>query len=233
MKSILFLYFYLYFTNAVKINSYIRFFKNKSIYSIFNDLIKIENKEPIILNGDKTPFKKDFCRYISNINNIPFKEYSFHTFMTEFPHINNDKSLLYIDDFLIGNGRILNHYEENILLNLNRNSNLIVFQSDNIQTIPFKDQLIIRRFPIIQFPEIKKKDIVQYIYDTITLYNYDPNLYTINWSIYNIDNLDFEKINILLFELDHMNKNNIDFNFLKNNINSIIDSLYNLNNFNF
>jgi hypothetical protein len=225
MKSILFLYFYLIIVKSITINKYPKFLKNKSIYSIFNDLIKVEIKEPIILNGVKSSFKKDFCKLMSESNNIPFKEYTFDHFMLDLPHINNKKSLLYINDFLIDHGRILNNYEENILLNLNKNSNLIVLQADNIQTIAFKDSNIIRQFPIINFPEINKKEFVQYIYDLITINKYDNDLYNLNWMNYDIEKLDFEKINILLYELDNLKKKKVDLKYLHNNINNIIYSL--------
>jgi hypothetical protein len=100
-------------------------------------------KKPVILNGIETPLKKDFCKVISEINNIPFKEYRFDSFMTELPHVNNENCLLYINDFLVKHGRILNHYEENILLNINKNSNLIVLNTE------FKD---------IHFSPITKKN---------------------------------------------------------------------------
>jgi hypothetical protein len=232
MKSPIFLYFYLFcFVKSIMIDRYSRFLKNKSIYSIFNDIINQKLKKPIILNGVKTPLKKDFCKIISELNDITFKEYRFDSFMTELPYVNNKNSLLYINDFLVGHGRILNHYEENILLNLNKNSNLIVLNTDNINTIPFKDSNIIRHFPIIQFPEINKREIIQFIYDTITINDYDEDLYNLNWINYNIEKLDFEKINILAFELNSLYKKNKDFKLLNNNVNNIIDSLYNLNDF--
>lgn len=223
MKSYIFLYFYLFnFVKSITINKYSKFLKNKSVYNVFNDFLKLDLKEPIIFNGIKSPFKKDFCKIISELNNIPFKEYTFDYFMMEHPYVNNEKSILYVNDFLIGHGRILNHYEENILLNLHKNSNLIVFQSDDIKSISFKDTNIIRHFPIINFPEINKKEIIQYIYDIITINKYNNDLYNLNWIKYDIEKLDLEKLNILLYELN-INKNNLDSN---HNINKMIDSLH-------
>jgi hypothetical protein len=234
MNYIIFFYFCAFFVNSINSINSINFnrtplfLKKTSIYFFLNDAVKNDLKDPVIYNGELSPFRKDFCKIISEINNIPFKEYTLDKFMYDMPHINNMNCMLYINDFLIGNGRIFNHYEKDILLNINKNSNLILLHSDNIEKIPIKDNDFTRRFPIIQFPKINKKDIIQYIYDTITFNKYDTDLYNLNWIKYNIESLDFEKINILLFELDSMFKNNISFNIIHNNINIIIDSLYNI-----
>jgi len=229
MKSYIFLYFYLFnFVKSITINKYSKFLKNKSVYNIFNDFLKLDLKEPIIFDSIKSPLKKDFCKIVSELNDIQFKEYTFDCFIMELPYVNNKNSILYVNDFLIGHGRILNHYEENILLNLGKNSNLIVFQSDDIKSISFKDTNIIRHFPIINFPEINKKEIIQYIYDIITINKYNNDLYNLNWIKYDIEKLDLEKLNILLYELN-ISKNNLDSN---NNINKMIDNLYNLKNIN-
>jgi hypothetical protein len=232
MNFIILLFFYISYVNSILTNRYINIFKNKNIYNTFHQLIKPNIKEPIILNGNKTPLKKDFCKFISELNDINFKEYRFDRFMLELPHVNYENSILFINDFLIGNGRILNHCEENILLNLNKNTNLIVFQTDNIDSISFKDSKIISRFPIIQFPKITKRELTQYIYDVITFNKYETDLYNLNWINYDIENLDFEKINMLLFELDIMNKNNVSLKEIHNHINSIIDSLDTLDDIN-
>lgn len=231
MKSFIFFYFSILCIESLNINKY-HMFKNKNIHLIFSDIINIKLKRPIIFNGLKSPLKKNFCQIFAKENNIMFKEYRFDSFMLERPYVDYENSLLYINDFLIGNGRIFNHYEQNILLNINRNSNLIVFQADDIKNIPFKDNNIIRRFPIIEFPKIDKKEIIQYIYDTITINKYNSNLYDLNWNKYDVEKLDFEKINILLYELHCMNNDNIELIFLQNNINNIIDDLYSLNDIN-
>jgi len=226
MNYNIFLCFFLfYFVKSITINKYSKFLKNKSIYHVFNDVIKQDLKNPIIFDSIKSPLKKDFFKIISELNDIPFKEYTFDYFMMEHPHVNNKNSILYVNDFLVGHGRILNHYEENILLNLNKNSNLIVFHSDNINLIAFKDTNIIRHFPIINFPEINKKEIIQYIYDIITVNKYNDDLYNLNWNKYDIEKLNLEKLNILLYELNNTSKNNLDSNDLYNNIDKIIYSL--------
>lgn len=220
------LYFYVFYSvKSITINKYSNFLKNKNIYYVFNDVVKQDLKNPIIFDSIKSPLKKSFFKIISELNDIPFKEYTFDYFMMEHPHVNNKNSILYVNDFLVGHGRILNHYEENILLNLNKNNNLIVFHTDDINSIAFKDTNIIRHFPIINFPEINKKEIIQYIYDIITINKYNDDLYNLNWIKYDIEKLDLEKLNILLYKLNNLDKNNLDSNDLYNNVNKMIDSL--------
>jgi hypothetical protein len=209
--------------NSLYDNRYLNFFKKKTIHSEFNDLLKKNLKEPIILNSIKSPLSKDFCKIISELNNIPFKEYTFDYFMKHFPHINNDNSLLYINDFLIGYGRILNKYEEDILSNLCKNTNLLVFHADNIKEISFKDNNIIRYFQIIDFSDIKKKEIVQFILDTIQIKKYNDDLFYLNWIKYDIEKLDFEKINMLLHDLNELYFT-LHFKYSDYNINLMINS---------
>jgi len=230
MKLIVFLSFIvsIYSGRLLKLNEYPKFIQNKNIYSDLNDIVKHNMKNPVILNGVKTPFKMDLCKIISEQNNVKFKEYTFDTFITELPHVNNKNSLLYINDFLIKHGRILNHYEENILFNLHQNSNLIVFNTENLNTVPFKDINIIRYFKIYEFPEIDKREIIQYCYDNITVNNYDSELYNLDWITFNIEKLDFEKINILMYLMNNMFKKKKNINVLNENVNNMIDYLYKL-----
>ena len=204
------------------------FFKKKDIY---NKLLNYSNnklKNPIILNGIKTPLKTDFCRMFSDNNSIKYKEYTFDNFILKKPHLKYNNYLIYIKDYLVGNGRILNSYEEELLLSLNiyKNKNIIILEADNIDTIPYKDIHINSRFERIEFPIIAKKEIIHYINDIILHYQYSDDLFLLNWEKYNIEVLDFEKINILLFELDSLIKEeNIGIKEIHNCIEHIINGL--------
>lgn len=213
-------------TNSIKLNFNSRFLKNKPIYIELTNLIKDEYKNPIILDGEISPFKKDFCELICKINKIKYREYEFSDFIEKLPYLIHKDSVLYINDFLVKNGRILSNYEENRLLELRRDSNLIIFQSDNINNIPIKDNNIVKLFKIIRFPEFNKKDIIHYIYDTIEYNEYSDNLIWINWNNYDINKLNFEKINILLYEINRIFDNNFNHDileiFLKNSIDALI-----------
>jgi hypothetical protein len=215
---------YIYFINSFKQKSF-NFLKKNSIYTELNYLFTDKEDKNIILNGENFFLKKYLCKELCKINKHKFLEYSFNQFICESPHINNDDSLIYIDDFMIKNGRILNDFEEHRILNIPKSNNLIIFQSDNIQKIPFKDDRIIKRFKVLEFPNLEKKDLIHYIYDIIEKYNYDDNLYLLNWSQYNIDKLNIEHINILIFEINNMFYEGKSFNYIHNNLEIIINSM--------
>jgi hypothetical protein len=183
----------------------------------------------VILNGERTTIKRDFCKLLCDVNGFGFKELSYEDFITKLPYLKYEKTLIYVDNFMVGNGRIFNHYEESHLLHIPKTSNLIVFQSDNIETIPIKDNYLIRKFKLLQFPPIKNIDFNNYIYDMIRFNNYSDDLYGINWNHYdNLRKLNFEKINILLFEVNEMYKNNYDERIIESDIYLIINSLISL-----
>ena len=158
-------------------------------------------------------------------NDIQFREYTFKRFIQKVPHLKYENTLIYVKDFLIGNGRVFNTYEENLLLYLKKTTNLIIFESENIKDIPIKNTKIINNFKILNFPILYKLDIIHYIYDVIFLHKYNDDLFLLNWNIYNVEKLNFEKINILLFELNDMLENNIEFNKIHNRVNNMIESL--------
>ena len=82
------------------------------------------------------------------------------------------------------------------------------------------------RFEIIKFPHIEKKDIIKYIFDIILEYNYKDDLLLLNWIKYDIELLNIEKINMLLFELnDMMINDNVQINDIHKYINFFIDGL--------
>lgn len=199
-------------------NHYMKFndyFKKNEAFQIFNNLIQQELKHPIILSSSQLNYNEDLCRFFSNINNIEFMKYTFDDFMLELPYVNNQNCLIFVEDFLIKNGRILNQYEEFRLQELDENSNLIVFNSNELDTVPFKDINIIRRFKNIKLKTYTNKDLIHYINYVININNYDDNLYLINWKKYDLQNLSFEKINMLLFELDRMLKEKQSFDILE------------------
>ena len=217
-------------TNDYYINRYLRFFSKKSIFNTLDNILKENIKSPCILNGKKTELKKNMCQILANKNNINFEEYSFDEFILYKPYdtikpINNIKSsLIYINDFLLNDGRIFNKYEEDILINLKKTEDLIIFESINIDKIVYKDINIINKFNILEFPNNNKADIVEYIYDTIFHNKYNDKLLDIKWKSFDIECINFEKINIMLFELNnhHNNNNKINDSYIKSLIISFI-----------
>ena len=108
MKLIIFLlgYFEMVYSETI----YPNFLKNKSIYTTLCNLLENNIKEPILYNGQATSIKKDFCKIVADTYKIEYREFTFDSFILENPHLNNKNNLLYINDFLIGNGRIFNHF---------------------------------------------------------------------------------------------------------------------------
>lgn len=201
------------------------FLKKIDAFNKLHNLLNNHLKEPIILNGNRTPFKKDICHILCENSNMNFKEYTFDKFMFKLPHLKYENKLLYVSDYLIGNGRILNNYEAELLIQIPKTSNLIVFETENLSTIPYKDMNINRHFEIIEFPNIDKKQIVRYICDTILDNKYNDDLLLLNWIRYDIELLSIEKINILLFELNDMINEKIKINEIHKCINLMIDGL--------
>jgi hypothetical protein len=226
LKIILLNYFLL--TNSYKFT----FLKKTEIYNSISKLIEIknnkliQNNELFILDGEKTDIKRDYCKMICDINNFNFEEYTFKDFILNLPYNIHDKTMIYVNNFLIGNGRILNSYEQDKLLHIPITNNIILLETENLQNISLKDNNLIRKFNILNFPKITKKDIRCYIYDIINKYNYDDNLYLLNWTEYNnIDKLNLEQINILLFEINNMILEKINFNIIHNQVNYMINLL--------
>lgn len=188
--------------------------------------ININNPKPIIVDSKVELFKKNYLFYLSKINNIQIKEYTFDRFILEKPYLIYSKILIYINDFLPKKGRVFNSYEKEILLHLKNNNNLIIFNSKGIKGIKnIKDKHLIKKFDIYRFPRLGKIDIINYIYDIIDIEKYDDTLYILNWNNYsNIEKMNFEEINILLFEINNMFQNNIALNIIHDSINDIINS---------
>ena len=221
-------------TYSLKMNmNQFTFLKKKEIMTDLTNLLLYDYIEKVvILNGERTLIKKDFCKLLCDVNGFNFKEFNYEDFITKLPYLKYNNTLIYVDNFMVGNGRIFNHYEESHLLHIPKTSNLIVFQSDNIETIPIKDNYLIRKFKILQFPSIKNINFNNYIYDMISINNYSDDLYGINWNSYNnLKQLNFEKINILLFEVNDMYKNNYNEKMIESNIHLIINGLISLEDF--
>ena len=127
MKLIfLFASIYLIFLNVQSKKKYFHFLRKHTIYSDINKIFSQELKNPVILNGIKTSYKKTLCLSYCNANAIFFNICSFEHFIQNLPHLKYENSMIYVKDFLIGNGRVLNLYEENILKCIPKTSNAII-----------------------------------------------------------------------------------------------------------
>ena len=202
------------------------FLKKTNICNKFNKILSIDHCDSIILDGDKTELKKDYCKMLSDINLFNFHDCTYENFIVNLPYNEKNNTMIYVNNFLQDNGRIFNEYEQKILYNIPSTNNLIIFETENLDSVPLKDIQMIKRFKILNFPKITKRDIRCYIYDTINKNKYDDEMYLLNWTEYNdIDKLNFEKLNILLFEIDSMLKKKIGLNIIHLRINNLIMSL--------
>jgi len=200
------------------------FFKDLKLYD------NLKEKEPIILNGVKTNLKKNTCTIYCDINNIQFKPYSFDNFLLKKPHLKYENSMIYIKDYLVGNGRILNEFEKETMNSLPSTSNMVILETDDIELIPFKDFYLNKKFQILNFPILSKKDYIRYIYEVILYFKYNDDLLLLNWNNYNIEKLDFERINILLFELNTMLNDDLKLKdlhiYMEHIINGLLENTY-------
>jgi hypothetical protein len=201
------------------------FLQKKNVYKQLMNYIFNDVEVPIILNGNKTHFKKDFCKIFCEINNITFNDYYFNDFILKKPFNHKIPSMIYVNDFLVDSGRYLNEYEKYVLLNINQKKHLIILESTNIDKIMFKSESLINRFKKIYFPDINKEYIQNYIYYCINFNKYSHELYLLNWLSYDIDKLNIEKIDILLNILNNLFLEKKDFSIVHTYVNTIIDSI--------
>jgi hypothetical protein len=189
-----------------------KLFKRLDIYNDISLNIQSKMKNPIILNGPETPLKKDFIENIFESSFISVCSYSFNKFVFEKPYIFNINTAIFVDDFLINDGRQFNKEESDILLNLRNNANYIIFNANNIETIPYQDKRINGRFEVLNFPLIGKKDLVHYIYDIIHNNEFNDDMFCIDWEKYDIDLLSLSKINSLVKDVEHLLKFKMEYN---------------------
>jgi len=176
--------------------------RKSNTYHTMEKLIKNKYDSPIILDSSQFLLKKEIIESITFSNRMSFTELSFEEFMINMPHLMYKNTIIYIPDYLIKYGRIFNEYENMILENINSNSNIIIFGSENVDVIPFKDDRINKQYKIIEFPRINREDMIFYIFDKIEEHQYDKYLYFIPWDKIELEKLNYELINILLFELE-------------------------------
>jgi len=212
--------------NSMILPKYKNFMNRKHEYNKLMNLINSNEKRPILINGKKTCFKKDFCKTFCEINNITFREYQFDQFILELPYKKYKNYIIYVSNFFIDYGRVFNEYEKYILSNLIQTNNLIIFESENINIDEYvSDSLFLKNMKKIEFPEITKKYIEDYIYYVISFHKYNYSMNLLNWRSYDIDNLDIEKINLLLFTLNDMFNQYYSLRKIHNNVNNIIESI--------
>lgn len=55
---------------------------------------------------------------------------------------------------------------------------------------------------MLDFPIISKKELINFIYELIDHFQYNENLYLVDWELFEIDKLNFTDINVLLNKIE-------------------------------
>jgi hypothetical protein len=191
------------YINNVK---YLEYLNNNENKNFIEKIIKSKQSHLLFLNGLKIPLKKDFCHLISKKNNIPFEEWTMNKFMCKKPILHKSNHLFYIKDFDFTKLND-NSFDKELLFEEN-NKNIIIcnihIQNNNINNI---DDAVLKKFRIVNFTDI---NITKLIFKMIDENSYNSHLKMIDWNFfYGIQELNLEKINILLFELDSLFQNNV------------------------
>mgnify|MGYP001240034451 CR=1 FL=1 len=195
-----------------------KFLINKDLEKIFN------SNENIILESyeDDNIMRNNYINLYCNKNNINLININYNTFIKNNIELNN--TFIYINDFLVKDGRILEEDEIDKILNYKK---LLILGCDELSQVPFKDNNFLSKFKKIKIDKIEKKEMMHYIYSLIDYYNYDDSLMMINWNNYNIKLLDFEKVEKYLFLINIYISINKKLN-KKVNVENIINKILNI-----
>ena len=194
---------YLIFIELINISSlefsYSRFntlIREKEIKNTLDNLIYDENKIKII-NNPNQKWLKD-CFEINCYNEkISFTSISYHNFYND---LYKPKDFIFVEDFMVGYGRTLIDIEKNKIINYNKNSKLIL-QVNDYENLVLKEDEFIKKYKMYNFPKITKRHINNYIFNMIEYYNYHKDLLLINWKKFDIDKLDYHKLEDILFSM--------------------------------
>lgn len=183
------------FTNS-KLNPIIY---NKDIKIKINEIINDKNKINLLNNPNQNWCIDCFKNYFSN-ENIDYTVMNYSNFIN---NINKQKSeFIIVSDFMINYGRIITLTEIEKINKYNEYSN-IIFHINDYENIVLKDNNFIKKYKMYNFPYMTKYHINNFICNLIDYYKYDNYLQLINWNKYDIEKLDFYKIEDLLYKL-HM-----------------------------
>lgn len=226
--------FLLYFISLINLVSSFEFSNsklntiiyNKDVKCTINEIIDNNNKINLLNNPNQNWCLDCLKSYFSN-ENIDYDVINYSNF------INNNKQkseFIIVPDFMINYGRIITLTEIEKINKYNYYSN-IIFHINDYENLVLKDDSFIKKYKMYNFPYISKYHINNYIYNLIDYYKYDNYLQLINWNKYNIEKLDFSKIEDLLYKLhmhiifDRKNKDILDF-IINNELNFLNKKYY-------
>jgi hypothetical protein len=157
------------------------------------------SKIPILLDGKS--FKEEVVEQITSSLKKKYITMEYDSFIKSVPHLKSSDEVIYVPDFLVRHGRIFNEYETVFMKTLSGNSNLIILGSENLERITFKDNEMNKFFHLIKMPDIRRKHLVLHVQNMIAQNGYDEYLLTLPWENTPLEDLTFEIINMLVFEL--------------------------------
>ena len=194
------------FTNS-KFNSIIY---SKNVINTINEIKDSNNKINFLNNPNQNWCLDCIKNYFSNEN----IDYTVLNYSKLINNINQQKSkYIIVPDFMINYGRVLTLSDIEDLQNYNKYSS-IIFHLNDYENLVLKNDNFMKKQKIYNFPYIKKYDINNFIYNLVEYYKYDTYLQLINWKKYDIEKLDFYKIEDLLYKLNMyiiFNKQNKDY----------------------
>ena len=181
----------------------------------FEHLIESENKILLFTSiNNSHHYKNELLNIYCNYENINFESIQYDDFINY--NYNEKSDIIYINDFLTYNGRIMLNEEKDIILKYNKSAKLIlnVEDSDNLILI---DHHFLNKFNDILFPKMNKYILNTYIYNLIEHYHFDDLIHTIHWSSYDINQLSLKEIENLIYKihLSYQLKKDIDKDYIK------------------
>ena len=170
---------------------------NKDVKSTINEIIYNNNKINFLNNPNQNWCIDCFKNYFSN-ENIDFTVMNYSNLIN---NINKEKSeFVIIPDFMINYGRILTLSEIDNFNKYNEFSK-IIFHLNDYENLVLKNDDFIKKYKMYNFPYINKYHISNFIHNLVEYYKYDNYLQLINWNKYDIEKLDFYKLEDLLYKL--------------------------------
>lgn len=188
-------------TGSIKFPSYLK--RNTNIRSL-EYLIKKGSNTPILIDGDGN-FVEEVLRKFASDCRKKVHDVTYDKFIETVPHLCGSGNIIYVHDFLPKQiGRIFNEYETNFMQGLRCDKNLVVLETNELQKIPFKDDEMLKSYHYLKFPTIHRKHLVLHVKNMIEQNGYDEYLANLPWDSVPLEQLNFELLNILIYDLAYL-----------------------------
>lgn len=169
----------------------------KKIKNSINTIINDNNKIKFI-NNPNQDWLKDCLNIECSLENIDFESVNYDNFFNK--TTNFSRNIIFVEDFMINYGRIISNDDKKLIDEYNLHSK-INLQINDYNNIVLKDDSYIRKYIMYDFPYIDKRLVYSYISQLIDYYDYNSELHLIHWQYYDIEKLNFKKIEDLIYDL--------------------------------